>query len=60
MIGDFGSQEPAQTAVANGMKAYVKDLGVKPAGLLFLGDNFYKKTDKWSPKKRPDYSFVAV
>jgi hypothetical protein len=32
------------------MKAYVKDLGVKPTGLLLLGDNFYKKTDKWSPK----------
>jgi tartrate-resistant acid phosphatase type 5 len=48
MIGDFGSQEPAQTAVANGLKAYAQGLGGKPAGLLLLGDNFYKKTDKWS------------
>ena len=50
MIGDFGSQEPAQSAVAGGMKDYVKGLGVKPQGLLLLGDNFYKKTDKWSVK----------
>ena len=48
MIGDFGSQEPAQTAVAGGLKAYVQGLGAKPSGLLLLGDNFYKKTDKWS------------
>ncbi len=49
MIGDFGSQEPAQSAVAGGMKAYLQGLGAKPAGLLLLGDNFYKKTEKWSP-----------
>ena len=50
MIGDFGSMEPAQTAVANGLKAYAQTLGAKPQGLLLLGDNFYKKTDKWSVK----------
>lgn len=50
MIGDFGSMEPSQSAVAGGMKAYVQGLGIKPRGLLLLGDNFYKKTDKWSAK----------
>jgi tartrate-resistant acid phosphatase type 5 len=50
MIGDFGSQEPAQSAVAGGLKAYAQSLGAKPQGLLLLGDNFYKKTDKWSVK----------
>jgi len=50
MIGDFGSMEPAQSAVAAGMKAYAQTLGAKPRGLLLLGDNFYKKTDKWSVK----------
>lgn len=50
MIGDFGSMEPAQSAVAGGMKAYAQTLGAKPQGLLLLGDNFYKKTDKWSVK----------
>src|SRR3954470_20933580 len=49
MIGDFGSQEPAQSAVAGGMKAYVPTLGGKLSGLLLLGDNFYKKTEGWSP-----------
>ena len=41
-IGDFGSMEPAQEAVAKGMQRYVADLKVKPEGLLLLGDNFYK------------------
>lgn len=41
-IGDFGSMEPAQDAVANGMKKYVADLKLKPEALLLLGDNFYK------------------
>ncbi len=41
-IGDFGSMEPSQTAVANGMKKYVADLKLKTEGLLLLGDNFYK------------------
>jgi tartrate-resistant acid phosphatase type 5 len=48
MLGDFGSQEPSQTAVANGMKAYAQSLKAKPQALLLLGDNFYKKIDKWS------------
>lgn len=52
MLGDFGSQAPAQSAVASGMKAYTQGLGVKPEGLLLLGDNFYKKTDKWSVKSK--------
>lgn len=53
-IGDFGSMEPAQTAVAKGMQKYVADLKLKPEGLLLLGDNFYKempggvKSPRWS------------
>ena len=50
MLGDFGSQEPSQTAVANGLKAYAQSLKAKPQALLLLGDNFYKKTEKWSAK----------
>ena len=44
MIGDFGSGEPSQQAVANGMKTHLAKLGVKPEWLLLLGDNFYKNT----------------
>ena len=40
-IGDFGSDEPPQMAVAKGMQAYLARLQVKPQGLLLLGDNFY-------------------
>lgn len=44
-LGDFGSTEPAQSAVADGMKAYAAKLGSKPQGLLLLGDNFYRRMD---------------
>ncbi len=44
-IGDFGSMEPAQTAVAEGMRTYIGKVNAKPSGLLFLGDNFYKKME---------------
>lgn len=44
-IGDFGSQSPAQFAVAEGMKKYAAQLGRPPSGLLLLGDNFYKKME---------------
>ena len=40
-IGDFGSEEPPQTAVAKGMQTYLKKLKAKPQALLLLGDNFY-------------------
>ena len=43
MIGDFGSQLPAQTAVAGAMKTYLARLGIRPEALLLLGDNFYKE-----------------
>jgi tartrate-resistant acid phosphatase type 5 len=42
-LGDFGSMQPAQSAVADGLKAYVARVGAKPQGLLLLGDNFYSK-----------------
>jgi hypothetical protein len=45
MIGDFGSQQPSQAAVASGMKAYVERLKLKPELLLLLGDNFYSKME---------------
>ncbi len=41
-LGDFGSMEPAQEAVAKGMRKYAADLNLKTEGLLLLGDNFYK------------------
>lgn len=44
-LGDFGSMAPAQSAVADGMKAYVGRTGARPAGLLLLGDNFYRKME---------------
>lgn len=44
-IGDFGSMEPPQMAVANGMQSYISRLGLKAPGLLLLGDNFYKKME---------------
>ena len=53
MIGDFGSMEPPQQAVANGMKGYIERLKVKPEWLMLLGDNFYKpmpgglKSPRW-------------
>jgi 3',5'-cyclic AMP phosphodiesterase CpdA len=42
-IGDFGSNDPSQLEVAAGLKKYVQTAGLKPEGLLLLGDNFYKK-----------------
>ncbi len=52
-IGDFGSQEPPQEAVAKGMQTYAQRLRLKPQALLLLGDNFYKampgglKSERW-------------
>lgn len=44
MIGDFGTGAADQKKVAEAMKKFVADKGIKPAGLLMLGDNFYGKT----------------
>jgi len=52
-IGDFGSNDERQQAVARGMARYTEGLGKKPDGLLLLGDNFYGsmkeglKSDRW-------------
>lgn len=51
-IGDFGSQEPAQEAVARGMRKYAADLKLKTEGLLLLGDNFYSKMEGGIDSKR--------
>ena len=40
-IGDFGTGDEKQKAVARGMARYTGGLGKKPDGLLLLGDNFY-------------------
>ncbi|MGV3662685.1 MAG: metallophosphoesterase [Prosthecobacter sp.] len=44
MIGDFGTGGAEQARVAEGMKKFVADKGIKPEGLIMLGDNFYGKT----------------
>jgi hypothetical protein len=43
MIGDWGwaNDKKPQHAVAEGMKAYVRAMNLKPEGLFLLGDNFY-------------------
>lgn len=52
-LGDFGSMEPSQFAVAKGMQGYVKQLSLKPEWTVMLGDNFYKpmpgglKSERW-------------
>jgi predicted MPP superfamily phosphohydrolase len=40
-VGDFGTGDERQRAVARSMARYAASLGKKPDGLLFLGDNFY-------------------
>ena len=40
-LGDFGSGDERQKAVARGMARYAASLGKKPDGVMFLGDNFY-------------------
>ncbi len=44
MIGDFGSGEAPQTAVANSLRRYAEMLGARPEWLLLLGDNFYRNS----------------
>jgi hypothetical protein len=44
MIGDFGSGEEPQAAVARSMARYAMQLGIKPEWLLLLGDNFYRNS----------------
>ncbi len=52
-IGDFGSNNKEQRAVANAMRNYLTDIERKPSGLLLVGDNFYGKmtggvkSDRW-------------
>ena len=45
MIGDFGSNQAPQWAVAKGMSKYVADHGIQPEALLLIGDNFYSKME---------------
>jgi hypothetical protein len=41
MIGDWGTGDKAQAAVAQGMKSYAQAMKQKPDGLFLVGDNFY-------------------
>ncbi len=44
-MGDFGSGNANQTAVANQMAAFAKKLNTPLTAVLALGDNFYKKLE---------------
>ena len=52
MIGDFGNEKEQQGAVSRAMQRYVKEKGIKPAGMLLLGDNFYAKMEGGVKSKR--------
>lgn len=41
MLGDYGTGAADQIKVAGAMQKFVAESGVKPEGLLMLGDNFY-------------------
>ncbi len=41
LVGDFGSHDASQRAVANAMQRYVLNNGLRPDWLVLLGDNFY-------------------
>lgn len=51
-LGDFGSANENQKAVARAMMRYAQILGKKPEGLLMLGDNFYRKMPGGVKSKR--------
>lgn len=44
-IGDYGSGDENQAAVAAAMKRFVEDAGSPPDGLWLLGDNFYSQME---------------
>ncbi len=44
MIGDFGTGAADQLKVAKAMEKFIAEKGIKPEGLLLLGDNFYGAT----------------
>ena len=51
-LGDFGSGNEKQKAVARAMMRYAENLRKKPEGLLMLGDNFYRKMEGGLKSKR--------
>ena len=59
MLGDWGAggSKLAQSAVANGMKAYVAKLGTTPEGIFSVGDNFYGLLEgaAQSPRWKTDF-----
>lgn len=45
MIGDFGTGAKDQRKVAEAMRNFVAGKGLRPDGLLLLGDNFYNEVE---------------
>ncbi|MDR3406049.1 MAG: metallophosphoesterase [Chthoniobacter sp.] len=41
LVGDFGTGDQAQKAVAKGMQDYAQAMKLTPDGLFLVGDNFY-------------------
>lgn len=60
MLGDYGSKQPSQAAVAQGMRAYVERLHLKPEMLMLLGDNFYGKMEGGLKSSRWDTGFESM
>lgn len=62
MIGDWGWHDDyrPQTAVANGMAAYMKDTQILPQCMLLLGDNFYGPFKDGVKCKRWQEQFSAI
>jgi tartrate-resistant acid phosphatase type 5 len=46
MIGDFGTGGKEQSKVADAMKTFVANSGIRPDSMFLLGDNFYGKDSK--------------
>lgn len=59
-IGDYGSGGKEQASVSRAMQKYVTDRGLKPDGLLLLGDNFYSKMEGGVASKRWDTGFESI
>jgi len=59
-LGDFGSGDERQEAVARGMARYAEALAKKTDGLLLLGDNFYGPMHDGVKSKRWQTGFSDV
>jgi hypothetical protein len=59
-LGDFGSDDGNQQAVAGAMKRFVDDAGAPPEGLWLLGDNFYSEMKGGLRSKRWQTGFEEM